>query len=63
MNPNLDASEDFRRRQFLQEANHAYTQLKNAPLAWAEELEERRVWDVTLGDGLENQAASQRESP
>ena len=37
--------------------------LKNAPLAWAEELEERRVWDVTLGDGLENQAASQRESP
>jgi len=48
------AVEEFRRKQFLEEANRAYAQLKNDPQAWAEELEERRAWDVTLGDGLED---------
>ena len=48
------AVEEFRRKQFLEEANRAYAQLKNDPQAWAEELEERRAWDVTLEDGLED---------
>ena len=48
------AVEEFRRKQFLEEANRAYAQLKNDPQAWAEELKERRAWDVTLGDGLED---------
>jgi hypothetical protein len=55
LNEILDkAVEDFRRKQFLEEANRAYARLKNNPQAWAEELEERRAWDVTLGDGLED---------
>jgi hypothetical protein len=29
-----------------------YEQLAADPEAWAEELDERRVWDSTLGDGL-----------
>jgi len=48
------AVEEFRRKQFLEEANRAYAELKSNPQAWAEELEERKAWDVTLGDGLED---------
>ena len=39
--------------QFLDAANAAYAALKNDPVAWQEELEERALWDRTLGDGIE----------
>jgi hypothetical protein len=48
------AVEAFRRTRFLDEANAAYARLRADPQAWAEELEERRLWDNTLMDGLED---------
>ncbi|MFB2835571.1 hypothetical protein [Floridanema evergladense] len=47
------AIEQYRRQKFLEEANNAYAALRNNPEAWANEIEEREAWDVTLTDGLE----------
>jgi hypothetical protein len=41
----------YRRRCILEQANAAYAAPRADPLAWQEELEERRAWDVTLADG------------
>ena len=38
---------------FLDEVNAAYARLRADPEAWDEELAERRLWDRTIGDGLE----------
>ncbi|MBZ4687924.1 MAG: hypothetical protein PWQ96_702 [Clostridia bacterium] len=48
------AIEEYRRKQFLIEANKAYANLKNNPQKWQEELKERKEWDSTLADGLED---------
>jgi hypothetical protein len=48
------AIEDYRRKLFLMEANSAYQALRDDPQAWEEELEERRLWEATLEDGLED---------
>ena len=45
--------EQYRRRQILEATNAAYAVLQKNPAAWAELLEERAEWDVTLIDGLE----------
>ncbi len=45
------AVEIYRRERFLQEVNRAYASLRDDKEAWQDELEERRVWDVTLADG------------
>jgi hypothetical protein len=47
------ALEAYRRERFLDAVNVAYAALRADPKAWAEELKERKVWDVTLLDGLE----------
>lgn len=47
------AIEQYRRQTFLEEANQAYTALRNNPEIWADEIAERAAWDVTLADGLE----------
>lgn len=47
------AIELYRRQQFLEEANQAYTALRNNSEAWQAEMEEREAWDVTLADSLE----------
>lgn len=47
------AIEQYRRQKFLEEANNAYAALRNNSEAWANEIEEREAWDVTLNDGLE----------
>jgi len=39
---------------FFAEADAAYARLQADPEAWAEELEERRLWDNTLMDDLED---------
>lgn len=44
--------DDKFRQHFLADANKAYAALKNNPVAWRVELEERQLWDVTLADGL-----------
>ena len=46
------AVSEYRRRRILEQGNDAYAILRADPSAWAEELEERRAWEATLGDGL-----------
>lgn len=45
--------EERSRQHFLEAANKAYTALKNNKAAWEAELEERKLWDGTLADGLD----------
>jgi len=47
------ALEDLRRRQFLEATNAAFSALKDDSKAWQEEMEERRLWEMTLSDGVE----------
>ena len=42
------------RRRFLEKCNTAYSRLKSDPNAWKKVLAERRAWEATLGDGLDN---------
>lgn len=49
------AIECYRRDKFLDEANEAYAWLRADPKAWKEELGERKDWDGTLRDGLEDE--------
>jgi predicted DNA-binding protein len=46
-----EAVEELRRKRIFEEANAAFAALKADPKAWAEELEERKVWESTLNDG------------
>lgn len=46
-----EAVEELRRKRFFEETNRAFAALKADPKAWAEELEERKAWETTLGDG------------
>jgi len=50
-----EAVELYRRRVFLEEVNRAFRSLREDPASWAAEEEERRVWEATLGDGLEEE--------
>ena len=47
------AVESYRRKSFLDRVNAEFAALRAAPDAWADEVAERRQWDVTLADGLE----------
>jgi len=49
------AIEKYRKEVFLSETNKAYARLKEKPDEWKEELEERKLWDNTLSDGLEKE--------
>lgn len=40
-------------QEFWDRVNAQYADLRNDPVAWAQELEERALWDATLADGLE----------
>lgn len=46
----LDA---YRRKLFFEQLNAGYAALRADPQAWAEELEERKLWDATLMDGID----------
>jgi hypothetical protein len=46
----LDA---YRRKLFFDQLNAGYAALRADPQAWAEEQEERKLWDATLMDGLD----------
>lgn len=48
-----EAIEALYRTRFYDECDRAYARLRADPVAWQEELEERKAWDVTLSDGLE----------
>lgn len=49
-----EAVEELRRKRIFEEANRVFVALKADPKAWAEELEERKAWEGTLGDGQED---------
>lgn len=46
----LDA---YRRKLFFDQLNAGYAALRADPDAWAAEMQERKVWDATLMDGLD----------
>src|SRR5438067_487242 len=47
------ALDDYRRKVFFQGLAADFAALKADPEAWADELEERRLWEATLTDGLD----------
>jgi predicted transcriptional regulator len=48
------AVESLRRARLLDESNRAYAELRDDPKAWKAELAERKLWEATLGDDLED---------
>ncbi len=50
-----EAIEQYRRDRFFRELAEGYARLQADPQAWQEELDERRVWDSTLADGLDSE--------
>ena len=49
------AVEAYQRQQFLKGLAEDYAKLRSDPKAWAGELAERKAWDATLVDGLEDE--------
>jgi hypothetical protein len=47
-----EAVEALRRQRFLEQVNDAYASLRADPRAWEAIERERRVWNLTLHDGL-----------
>jgi predicted transcriptional regulator len=45
-----EALELYRRHQLLADMNQGFAALRRDAAAWDEEMVERDVWDVTLGD-------------
>jgi predicted DNA-binding protein len=50
-----EAIEQYRRDRFVREVDEGYARLQADPEAWQEELDERRLWDATLADGLDSE--------
>ena len=50
-----EAIEQYRRDKFFRELDEGYAKLQTKPEAWREELDERRLWDSTLADGLDGE--------
>ena len=48
-----DAVETYSRRVLLDRTNAAFAALRADTREWQAELEERRAWEATLGDDLE----------
>lgn len=47
-----EALENLHRKQFFEKLNRQYNVLRSDSAAWAEEMDERRMWDQTSADGL-----------
>lgn len=50
-----EAIEQYRRKRMFEEANAAWAKMRADSKEWAEELEERRLWEATLMDGIEEE--------
>ena len=50
-----DAIEHYRRHRFVQDVNTAYARVREDEVAWGEIIEERNVWDSSVGDGLDDE--------
>ncbi|MDX1945115.1 MAG: ribbon-helix-helix protein, CopG family [Pirellulaceae bacterium] len=49
-----EAIDELYRKRFLDECNAAYARLRSDPAVWERDLAERKAWEATLGDGLED---------
>ena len=49
-----EAVEKLRRERFMDEVNAGFAALRADTDLWAQELEEREMWENTLMDGLED---------
>ncbi len=49
------AVEEYKRYLLIERTNEAFAALRVQPKRWAEELEERRLWNATLNDDLEEE--------
>jgi len=45
-----EALELYRRHELLADMNKGFAELRRDADAWSEEMAEREVWDITLGD-------------
>ena len=50
-----EAVELYRREKFFEELNRGVLAVKANPQAWAKELEERKLLESTLSDGLDDE--------
>jgi hypothetical protein len=50
-----DAIEHYRRQRFIHEVNAAYSRVREDELAWGEIVEERKAWEGSVGDGLDDE--------
>lgn len=50
-----EAVQQMWRRHRLLEINASFAALREDPDAWAEELDERKLWEQTLADGLDDE--------
>ncbi len=50
-----EALEAYHKQLFWTQANHEFEHIRNDPEAWQEEQEEQRLWDQTVGDGLDEE--------
>lgn len=48
-----EALDAYERQRLLDEINAAYARLKANPEEWQDELDERRIWDKAVGDGID----------
>lgn len=48
-----EALDEYRRKQFLEKSNQAYARLRQNQEEWKEEKRERKAWDNTQTDGLD----------
>lgn len=47
------ALKEYRRKKFLEKSNEAYRELREREEEWSQEKKERKDWDATLEDGLD----------
>lgn len=47
-----EALDRYHREHQLAQINAAFAKLRDDPEAWAQELEERALWEATVGDDL-----------
>jgi predicted DNA-binding protein len=48
-----EAIDEQYRKAFLKDCNLAYARLRSDEAAWKDELAERKAWESTLGDGIQ----------
>ena len=56
------ALETYRRKVFFEELNAGYAALRANSEAWAEEQEERKLWEATIADGLDSEERWEEDS-